>query len=181
MERMIHSVRGAVIAVLSLAMLVLGASPASAHSGVVGSSPENGAQIDISPGVVSVTFNEELRPEYATLRVIGPDDHFWDRGEPTITGATISVPVGELGPAGEYLVNFRVTSADGHPVQGQRSFTLTVAGNGEPGAAASAADRTDPSAGEGFPVWAIVVLAVIGLLVLGGVAAVLLRRRGAAS
>lgn len=176
---MILSVRNAVIAVLSLVFLVAGAAPATAHSGVVGSSPENGAQVDTSPGIVSVTFNEALRTEYATLRVVGPDNHFWDRGEPTITGATISVPVGALGPAGQYLVNFRVTSADGHPVQGQRSFTLTAAGNGEPGAQASTADRTDPSDGTGFPVWVIVMLVVIGLLALGGLVAVLLRRRGA--
>ena len=37
-----------------------------------------------------------------------------------------------LGPVGVYQVNYRVTSADGHPVTGQRTFRLTVAGTGTP-------------------------------------------------
>lgn len=180
MGTMIHSVRNALIGALSVILLFLAAGPAAAHSGVVSSNPDNGAQLDRSPGTVSLTFNEDVRSEYATLRVIGPDNRFWDEGEPTVDGATVSVQVGELGPAGEYLVNYRITSADGHPVQGQRTFTLTVAASGTPGPTASAADRVDPGEGDGFPVWAIVLLVVVALLALGIVPTVLLaRRRGA--
>lgn len=152
---------------------VIGAGPAAAHSGVTGSSPDSGASLDRSPGVVSVTFNEDLRPEYATLKVVGPDGRFWQQGEPTVDGPTISVPVNALGPAGEYKINFRVTSADGHPVQGQRTFTLTVAGDGQPGPVADEIDVADSSSG--FPVWAIVLIVVAVLLVLAGVLVAVLR------
>ncbi|GAC58793.1 putative copper resistance protein [Gordonia hirsuta DSM 44140 = NBRC 16056] len=166
-----------VIFALVLSALLAGAGVAAAHSAAVGSSPEDGATLDRSPGTVSVTFNEDLRPEYAILKVVGPDDHFWQQGEPTVEGRTISVPVGPLGPVGEYLVNFRVTSADGHPVQGQRRFTLTVAGDGTPGARADAADRENPAGDGGSLVWLWVVLGVVAVLVIAGGAAVALRRR----
>ena len=156
----------------------LGAGEAAAHSGVVSSSPTGGAQLDRSPGEVSVTFNENLRAEYATLLVIGPDGRFWQQGEPVVDGRTISVPVNALGPVGEYKVNFRVTSADGHPVQGQRTFTLTVAGDGQPGELADAEELAVPDEGGGFPVWAIVLIVVAVLLVIAVAMVLALRRRG---
>jgi len=171
--------RGLLVVLVSLvvaALTALVAAPASAHSAATGSSPENGSSIDSSPGTVSVTFNENLQDDgFAVLVVVGPDGHYWHDGEPTIDGRTISVPVGELGPTGEYKVNYRVTSADGHPVQGQRTFTLTQAGDGTPGPVADDVDTTGD--GDGFPVWAIVVIVVVVLLVLGGAAAAVLARR----
>lgn len=169
----------ALVAVLTLLAALLGTGPASAHSAAVGSSPENGAQVDRSPGEVSVTFNEDLRQEYAVLKVVGPDNHFWQQGEPTVAGPVVSVPVNALGPVGEYKVNFRVTSADGHPVQGQRTFTLTVAGDGQPGPLADAEELAVTGDDGGFPLWGIIVLVVVGLLVVAGVLALVLRRRGA--
>lgn len=169
----------ALLTVLALTGALLGAGPASAHSAVVGSSPENGAEVDRSPGVVSITFNEDLRPEYAVLKVVGPDGNFWQQGDPTVQGRVISVPVNALGPTGEYQVNYRVTSADGHPVQGQRTFTLTVAGNGQPGAKADADTLSIKNEDHGFPVWGIVLIIIAALVVIGGGLAVALRRRGA--
>lgn len=166
-----------VLVVLAMVAALTCAAPAWAHSAAVGSSPADGASIDRSPETVTVTFNEDLRPAFAELKVVGPDGNFWQRGEPTVEGRTVSVPVGELGPAGEYKVNYRVTSADGHPVQGQRVFTLTVAGSGQPGAAATQSDVDGPADDHGFPVWAIVLIVLAVLLVLAVVAAVLLRRR----
>lgn len=173
------SALSAVVAALALVVALLGAGPAAAHSAAVGSSPENGAQLDRSPGEVSVTFNEDLRDEYGVLKVVGPDGHFWQQGEPTVSGPVISVPVNALGPVGEYKVNFRVTSADGHPVQGQRTFTLTVAGDGEPGPLADAEELAVTGDDGGFPLWGIIVLVVVALVVVAGVIVLALRRRGA--
>nr|WP_280267620.1 copper resistance protein CopC [Nocardia wallacei] len=156
-------------------LAIVAAGPAAAHSSVVATDPADGAQIDASPARVSVTFNENLQPNFPSLTVVGPDGNRWDKGQPVIDGPTASVEVGELGPAGRYTIAYRVTSADGHPVSGTRTFTLTKPGNGAPGAKADPAGEADDNGSGGIPVWVFVVAAVV---VLGGVLAVVLLGRG---
>ncbi|MCF8588423.1 copper resistance CopC family protein [Gordonia liuliyuniae] len=171
------TVAAVVIAIVALLGGVV-AGPASAHSSRTGASPEDGASLSTAPDRVTLTFNEDLQEAYATLKVVGPDNHFWQKGEPTIDGRDISVAIDGLGPAGEYKVNYRVTSADGHPVQGQTTFTLTEAGNGVAGPAVPA-DYEAPSESEGgIKAWYIVVPVVVIVLLIGaGIAFVLVRRR----
>ena len=112
------STRIKVIAVGMLAMLatMLGMGTASAHSAVVGSNPENGASIQVAPDTVSVTFNEALQAQFAALTVTGPDGNLWTKSDPSVEGPTVSADLGDLGPTGVYTIAYRVTSADGHPV-----------------------------------------------------------------
>lgn len=164
----------ALLAGLILAMLagVALAPTASAHSAVVSSDPAAGAQVDKGPAQVSITFNEALQQSYPVMTVVGPDGNFWHDGDPTVQGPTIMVKLRELGPAGTYSINYRVTSADGHPVGGKRTFTLTTAGNGTPGASAESSETTSD---DGPPLWPFIVVAVVVLA--GGLAAVLWRTR----
>lgn len=134
---------------------LFGAGPAAAHSVVVSSEPPNGARVESGPDRVSVTFNEALQESFAALTVAGPDGNLWSTGEPAVQGATVSVGLGELGPVGDYTVAYRVTSADGHPVSGTRTFSLTKAGNGTPVATTEPTDESD-----GVPIWPFVVVAV---------------------
>jgi hypothetical protein len=75
----------------------------------------------------------------------------------------VTAPVRELGPAGVYTIAYRIISADGHPVSGTLTFTLTTAGDGTP-----AAPPADSAAGDdsgGVPIWvwiggAVVVLGI---------------------
>ncbi|HEY5854175.1 MAG TPA: copper resistance CopC family protein [Aldersonia sp.] len=141
----------------AVAAALLGAAPAAAHSVVVSSNPADGAVLDTGPAVVSVTFNEALQESFASLTVIGPNGGMWSKGDPTISGATISVEVGELGPAGVYTIGFRVTSADGHPVTGMSKFTLSTPGNGTP--VSTIGDTGDDDGG--VPLWPFVLAAVV--------------------
>ncbi|MDG3010529.1 copper resistance protein CopC [Rhodococcus sp. D2-41] len=159
---MIRRMSGALGALVALVLmtLALGAGTASAHSVPVGSVPADGAQVDQSPQTVSITFNEALQTAFEAMTVVGPDGHLWSKGKPTVQGATISVPVGALGPAGTYTVAARVTSADGHVVGVQRTFTLTKAENGTPGPKPSEANGSGGGAG-GVPVWPFIVGGVV--------------------
>ena len=172
------TVAAVVIAIVALLGGVV-AGPASAHSSRTGASPEDGASLSTAPDRVTLTFNEDLQEAYATLKVVGPDNHFWQKGEPTIDGRDISVAIDGLGPAGEYKVNYRVTSADGHPVQGQTTFTLTEAGNGVAGPAVPADYEGPENDNEsGIPAWPWIVGGVVIVLLIGaGIAFVLVRRR----
>lgn len=122
-----------------------GTGIASAHSTIVKMDPPDGASLENGPDTVTVTFNEAVSQNYAKLTVVGPDGNLWSHGEPTVSGTDVSVPVGELGPAGTYTVAVKVISADGHKVAYTRSFELTQPGDGTPGPPAdqAAADSGD--------------------------------------
>ncbi len=164
--------RALAVAALAGLLVTVGAGTAAAHSIVVGSVPADGSSVAVGPERVSVTFNEPLQPSFPALTVVGPDNHFWQQGDPVVDGATVSVPVGELGPAGTYTIAFRVTSADGHAVNGKRTFTLTAAGGGTPGAEVSA----DGEGSGGIPVWIFVAGGVV--IFAGGLAVALAGGRG---
>jgi copper resistance protein C len=156
----------ALIGVLLAGLVLAGAAVASAHATRIATDPAEGAALRHGPQRVSATFNEALQPEFAAMTVVGPDGNLWSTGDPRVQGAVISVGVRPLGPAGTYTVNYRVTSADGHPVPGSWSFRLAVAATGSPGPPAAPAEPADTS-GDGLPVWPF--LGVSAFIVGGGV------------
>ena len=161
------AVVGTVLSVLALA----GAATASAHAVRVDASPSPDSSVPAAPTRAAATFNERLQTDFAAMTVVGPDGNLWSTGPAQIQGAVASVQLLPLGPTGTYTVNYRVTSADGHVVNGAWSFVLTVAGTGTPG------PRVAQSAtgGDGLPVWPFVALTAV--IVAAG-AWVAVRRRG---
>jgi copper resistance protein C len=159
---------GLLLAVLALAATMT-APLASAHASRVSCQPADNALVTAGPEQVSATFNEQLQTSFAAMAVVGPDGNLWSVGEPTVRGAVVSIGVRPLGPVGGYMVNYRVTSADGHVVSGSWSFRLTVAGTGIPGPAPAAT-----GAGGGVPTWPFVVVAVV---LVAGAALWAMRRR----
>jgi methionine-rich copper-binding protein CopC len=115
-------------------LLVLGfavgaATPAQAHNYVVSSTPEAGSVITVLPEQFTVTTNDVLLDfggentgSSGALEVQGPDGLYYGDGCVTVSGASISTPAA-LGPAGDYTVNWRVVSTDGHPVSNKFVFT----------------------------------------------------------
>lgn len=132
---------GAVL--VGLALAVLGAGPAAAHSALVSSDPADGSTLAAAPAHVTLTFNEPAVTLGTVVQVRAADGRVVSAGDPVLTDASVTQDLtGEL-PAGAYTVLWRVTSADGHPIEGQLTFTAqgpTTAG-GPPGTAA-----TDPAA-----------------------------------
>ncbi len=148
----------------------LPAGAASAHAARVSTDPAENAALSTGPTHVSAIFNEELQTTFAAMTVVGPDGNLWSAGEPRVHGAVVSVGVRPLGPTGNYTVNYRVTSADGHVVTGSWSFRLTTPGTGTPGAAAGASDTS----GDDLPIWPFVAGAVV---LVGGAALWAARKR----
>jgi copper resistance protein C len=155
--------------------LLLGAAPAWAHSKLDSSNPADGASVATPPSSVSLTFNEDVQAGFTVMTLIGPDGKDYHTGNVTETDQTVTVGALPLGPAGLYQIGYRVVSADGHPVSGKTSFTLTTAGPGSPQAQAPVAtgapngvpSAAPPDAG-GAPVWPWIAGAVV--LVAAGVA-----------
>ncbi|MGV0625900.1 copper resistance CopC family protein [Mycolicibacter minnesotensis] len=129
---------------LLLMTLFAGSGTAAAHAFLVSSDPARDAELSRGPERVSATFNEQLQANFAAMTVVGPDGHLWSTGETQVSGTVASVAVRPLGPAGNYTVHYRVTSADGHAVAGSWQFRLTTSGSGEPGPAVAKGDDATP-------------------------------------
>ncbi len=150
---------GAVSLLLAAVALAatLTAGAASAHAARVSTDPADKASVSTGPSHVSAVFNEQLQTTFAAMTVVGPDGNLWSSGQPEVRGAVVSVGVRPLGPSGNYTVNYRVTSADGHVVAGSWSFQLTTPGTGSPGPAAEPADNS----GRDVPVWPFAVGTIV--------------------
>lgn len=123
-----------------LALLLAPAAPASAHAVLASSTPPANAILATAPSEVVLTFTEAVRQVPDKIRVIAPDGSRADTGEPTFSGAVVSIAVDPLKPNGTYLVTYRVISADSHPVAGGYTYSVG-APSAPPSAAGGAADE----------------------------------------
>jgi copper transport protein len=123
-RRYVRPVAAAGLLLAVLVLLLAPATPASAHAVLVSSSPAASAVVPSAPAEVVLTFSEGVRKVPGKIRVIAPDGSRADRGEPSFSGALVTIPVDSGGPRGTYLVSYRVISADSHPVSG--AFTYSV-------------------------------------------------------
>lgn len=167
------AVRLLAVVVLAGLALLAGAGPAAAHDTLVASDPANGASLTSGPQRVTLTFDQPVSRGFNTITVTGPGHTVWTTGAVTTSGNDVSTAVLPLGPAGEYVIGYRIVSADGHPVTGALRFTLTQAGTGTP-APPTATEQPGPDEG-GMPVWPWVVVAV-ALLAAGAAVALRLGR-----
>jgi len=124
----------AVVVVLGACAVHLAtAATAGAHAELVSSSPADGAAIAVLPDVVELVFSENVgRP--AEVVVVDPGGGTVPGDELQLVGDTVTVAL-RAGAArdGRYSIGYQVTSADGHPIAGEVSFTV-----GDPGAGAAA-------------------------------------------
>jgi copper transport protein len=117
----------ALAVVVVIGILVIAATPASAHAVLESSSPEADSVVAKAPLAVDLTFDEPITLVPESVRVFGPDGGEVDNG---VIGhahgdpATASVELRPKLPDGTYLVSYRVVSADSHPVSG--AFTFSV-------------------------------------------------------
>jgi len=125
------TLRRALGSLVGLATVLAGlatAAPASAHSGLTGSTPAEGAVVTSDLRQVDLTFTEApLAGLDAGLRIEVRDQAGQDEstGDVTVAGTTMSKPV-DLS-AGPHTVLWRYVSPDGHPIDGQVAFTVQAA------------------------------------------------------
>lgn len=103
-----------------VALALLWAGPAGAHAVLVGSSPADGAALAEMPETARLTFDEPVAAISAHL--IGPSGSVVLPATVDGTVLHLALPAG-LAPGG-YVLSWRVTSADSHPVAGALAFGL---------------------------------------------------------
>ncbi|GLW07795.1 hypothetical protein Misp01_29250 [Microtetraspora sp. NBRC 13810] len=179
------------VLVLAFAAVAGVVTPAQAHNVLIGSDPKDKATLSAAPERVTLEFDQPVRQGFTQVTVTGPGGARFDEGGPSVDRTKVSVALGAPGPAGEYVIGYRILSSDGHPVSGSLTFTTTTGGTGtgQPAAAAPAASpvggsgqndlsaqatEASQNAGAGMAVLWI----VLALVLLGAATAVALRRGG---
>ena len=155
----------------------LAASPASAHNTLRSTSPSDQSSIDTVPAEVVLTFDEAAIAMGTEIVVTGPSGPV-SEGSARLVDNTVRQSIAAGAPAGAYTVQWRVTSADGHPVSGTFAFTARAAGGGSAavtptgsaaptggGSTAAGVSTATPAAvGTGVPSWVWPVIAAALLL-----------------
>jgi hypothetical protein len=153
-------------------LALLGAGPAAAHSVLLETSPARGGSVQVAPTSVALTFNEMPQGEFSTIHVTGPDGQRRDDGHVQVVNDVVTEPLAGTRPAGHYVVDWRVVSADGHPVSGQFSFTAQAAATqviARSAAAQAPAPKSSSNTG--------VIIGVVAAVVVVGVGVVIFVRR----
>lgn len=168
---------GALLGIVS-GLLVVGVAPADAHDILIRTSPVDGSTVARLPDVIVLTFDEPGEADGTVIAVTGPDGNVAS-GPAVLIDSDVRQAVGPGSPAGRYTVDWRVVSADGHPVDGSFTFTAT---KGTSGTATPSPSDAAPvtAAADGKPDetgWAIG--AVIAIFAIGIGALLLYRRRPA--
>lgn len=123
-------VRTLVVALAGAALLV--ASPAAqAHDVLRSTDPADGATVPVVPAQITLTFDQPALALGTQVVVLTPDGRDAAAGEPVLVDTTVTQAVDGALPAGEYTVEWRVTSSDGHPIDGTFTFTAAEA-SGDP-------------------------------------------------
>jgi copper transport protein len=115
--------RGAVVLALAGALVLLIAAPASAHAELVQSDPAPGAVLTRPPEQVRLSFTESVDVASGAVRVFDADAERVDSGGVEASGRTVTLPLPKLGN-GSYVITWRVTSADSHPIRGAYTFQI---------------------------------------------------------
>lgn len=182
---------------LSLVVLVLSAGPADAHTALVSSDPAASETRATAPQLITLRFSESMNPDLSTIALTIDGT---SRGTLHVTsGDSSDQLVAALRRTGEALegqdtntalawrIDYRVVSADGHPVTGTIEFSAPLApaepeasltplpqvttgpGAPEPGGLEDADNRSEGvGTAAGAAQWqAPTLVAVLALLLLG--------------
>lgn len=122
--------------ILSTLGLMIFATSAAAHAHLESSLPADKATVS-APSAIELRFSEAVRVTSLTLQQ--GTSAASKLTAPTSASKHVSVPVTGLTP-GDYKVNWRVASGDGHLVSGAFAFTV------DPAAPAATAPAKKPAA-----------------------------------
>jgi copper transport protein len=114
---------------LSVAFVVMLATPAFAHAVLLQTVPGEGGVLTTRPKSVSLRYNEHVSVSPGGIRVYDTKGNRVDTGTISTNGDTVQADVRPHLADGAYVVTWRVISADTHPVEGAFTFQVGIAAN----------------------------------------------------
>ncbi len=151
--------------ILTALLLCLAAwsQAAFGHAVLVTTDPAAGAVLDRAPAEMRLQFNEPVG--ISTLALLGPDGRRLPLDKPQGDGAQVRIPLPPLSAQGTYLLTWRASSADGHPVGGTLDFAI-----GTPSATPPVAGEATGPLWRAAAIWAGRLLALVCLIAACGAA-----------
>ena len=106
-----------------LLLLLLPAGPALAHAVLTATVPEDSTRLEAPPAELLLRFNEAVRP--VAVRLVDRNGRAADSVVET-RGETLALTPRAPLAAGPWVLDYRVMSADGHPVAGTIGFGVAA-------------------------------------------------------
>ncbi len=130
----------------ALLVALVGAGAALAHAELVTSDPADGAVLDTSPTTITLTFSENLDPAKSSFRLLGPDGATLGTGAATAAKAMTLEPP-PLSDGAYTIKWTSASADDGDIERGQLTFTVQLAAASlPPSAPPTASTAPSPSA-----------------------------------
>ena len=132
---------------LGLAAMVIPAAPASAHAYLESSDPAPDARLSAAPDKVSLVFDEGIQAQFTKVTLaVGSGAPATLATDIAKQNVVVPVPAGIAGRQAQgstepWTITYRTVAADGHPVEGTLSFSVTATSAGAP----AAPDAVTPS------------------------------------
>jgi copper resistance protein C len=171
---------------LSVALLLLWCAPVLAHAGIVDRQPDDGANLKQVPVEVRIRFNEPVEAEFSPLEVYNSEGRGVDRADAGVdpdNPRVVRVSLQDLSE-GTYTVQYRITSLDGHVVDGEYDFRVAANTAGDEQAGERPANQGEAeqsqSRGAGLgqtTLYSILSLGALGVVVLAILGVTWLRQR----
>ncbi len=157
--------------VTALATLLALPGQALAHAELLSTDPAAGTVLDTAPEHITLSFSEPVEISLGAIRLFDGDGASVEVGAASHPGGAdtaVRVEIGSI-PNGSYVVDWRVVSADSHPVQGAFTFQVGPTSDLQPGILTDILGREHSSrpAGIGLAITRGLIIAAIAL-VFGG-------------
>jgi copper resistance protein C len=168
---------------LSAAWLLLLCAPALAHARLVETYPTGGGILAEPPEQVQLLFNEPIEAEFEPIEVYDQGGERVDEDDARVSPNDAKLLVADLGglSEGSYTVEWRVTSADAHPISGTYGFTVNASADADPDAGEPiepierSAEQEETGSAQDLVPTVVLGILLVGALVVAGL--VVLRRR----
>lgn len=134
-----------------LAAFAMLSIPAYAHDTLISSDPADGDTLETSPESITLTYSADILEVSPAVRIVDEAGETIADVEPTVDGPAVTAELADPLPAGDYTVQWRVVSSDGHPIEGSVDITVEQDPAGQDSADQDTAeqDTAAPSDGGG--------------------------------
>lgn len=122
--------RRLLIIAATICAAVIAPAGAAAHSSLTASNPANGATVTSRPSQATLTFNEPIIAKGSAFTLIDRTKQAPRPLTAKYRGAKVTLTLPAQIATGPVTINYRIVSADGHPVTGKVAFTYQDAGAG---------------------------------------------------
>lgn len=111
----------------AIAVFALSSAVAHAHAHLKSATPADKASLITGPSLITLEFSEGIELKVSKVTLTGPGKAAVKTGELAhgrAGDAVVEIPVQDKLAPGDYTIDWRVLSKDGHKVKGSTTFTI---------------------------------------------------------